>query len=484
MYTLENYFNQNGANEAISKLKASSNTLKARIKRNQTSKNVEILSQKLTNLFYPSKTDSSVSDASSLFNQMLRQAFEEIAGQKIANADFSVGGAGYKYAKTPPKVVSSVIHTASIQNLLNSIEQHVKNLVSSNASIEEINNKVNLLDADAAKAYNLIQSVLQEMGANNISSLSFSASSQFGGYSRLSIQQAYNILKAFDAGFKSGKALSKTDMGNILEYAIALLNEDLEFAEKASIEELINSISKNVKGSTMTSRSSYGNDFISVRLNMDGLIQNAGKELVKNTDNSYTFGGITLHHATSINPGAKKYGKIDVTLGDLRVSAKNWSDLTYTNFKTNVTSLRSIGSASLVDAISRTSSALENYIWNMQDPRAGAPNAGHSLAKIALYTDIAMGFGNKKAANVLIINNRAAKEVYIVDMANEILKAINGENSKFILEGYEEGAIVNTARRLMEAVQRLPKEVSQSGVYNTTMLDYLHSIRASILYSH
>lgn len=484
MYTLENYFNQNGANEAISKLKSASNTLKARIKRNQTVKNVEILSQKLTNLFYPSKLDNSISDASSLFNQMLRQAFEEIAGQKIANADFSVGGAGYKYAKTPPKIVGSALHTASIQNLLNSIEQHTKNLISSNASIEEINNKINLLDADAQKAYSLIQSVLQEMGVNNINTLTLSASSGFGGYSRLSIQQAYNTLKAFDAGFKSGKALSKTDMGNILEYAIALLNEDLDFAEEATIQELINSISKKVKGSTMTSRSSYGSSFISARLNVDDLVRMGGKEMIKNTNNSYTFGGITLHHAASINPGAKKYGKIDVDLGDLRVSAKNWSDLTYTNFKTGITSLRSIGSASLVDAISRTSNALENYIWNMQDTRQGAPNAGHSLAKIALYTDIAMGFGNKKAANVLIINNRAAQEVYIIDMANEVLKALNGENSKFVLEGYEEGAIVNTARQLMEAVQRLPKEISQSGIYNTTMLDYLHSIRASILYRH
>ena len=70
------------------------------------------------------------------------------------------------------------------------------------------------------------------------------------------------------------------------------------------------------------------------------------------------------------------------------------------------------------------------------------------------------------------------------NMANEVLKALNGENSKFVLEGYEEGAIVNTARQLMEAVQRLPKEISQSGIYNTTMLDYLHSIRASILYRH
>ena len=84
----------------------------------------------------------------------------------------------------------------------------------------------------------------------------------------------------------------------------------------------------------------------------------------------------------------------------------------------------------------------------------------------------------------MIINNRAAQEVYIIDMANEVLKALNGENSKFVLEGYEEGAIVNTARQLMEAVQRLPKEISQSGIYNTTMLDYLHSIRASILYRH
>ena len=482
MYTLQSYFNQGGSNSAISKLNSASNSLKARIKANQTSRNTAILSKKLTDLFY---YNSVKDDSTSLFNNMLRQAFEEISQQKIAEANFTVGGSGYHYAKTPPKITSSSINTVSIDNLLTSIEQHVRNLISSNASIEDINAKMGVLDADAAKAYNLIQNTLNEMGANNISTLSLTASSDFGGHSRASIQQAYNTLKAFSAGFKSGKALNKTDMGNILEYAIGMLNEDLEFAAEAEIQELIDSISKKVQGSTMTARSSHSDNFINSRLSMSDLASKAGSSLSKNIDGTYTIGGIVLHHYASINPGSKKYGKIDIDQNDLRISAKNWSDLTFTNFRTNQKDVkRSIGSASIVDAISRTSDSLEDYIWNMQDPREGAPQAGHMLAKLALYTDIAMGFGNQKAANVLLINNRANKEVYVIDMTSEILKAINGDNSKFLLEGYNDGTISSTARRLMEAVQRLPKEADQSGIYNTTMLDYLHSIRASILYNH
>jgi hypothetical protein len=479
MYTLDSYFNRGGSNTAIAKLKYASTSLKAKIKQNQTKHNTKVLSQKLTNLFYAPDPKN---DSSTLFNQVLRQAFEEISQQKLAEADFSVGGSGYHYAKTP-RVNTSSIHVTAINNLIKTIELHIE-LLPSSKSIEEIDYKVTALEKETMEAFNLIQEVLNEMGTS-ISNLSLTASSSFAGHSRLSIQQAYNTLQAFSSGLKTGKALTKTDMGNILEYAIGLLNEDLDFAEEASIQELLDSLSQKVVGSTMTSRTSYGDNFISTRLDASGLKEKAGITLSKNNNNVYEFGGITLRHYTNITPGAKKYGKIDVDQGDLRISAKNWSNLTFKNWRTGEEkALRSIGSASLVDAISRTTDQLENYIWNMQDPRGGAPEAGHSLAKMALYTDIIMGFGNQRAANILLINNHAGREVIVVDISSEILNALNGDNSKFLLNGYEGSSISSTARRLMEAVQKLPEEASQSGVYNTTMLDYLHGIRASILYNH
>lgn len=469
--TFGEYYSKNGRNEAYIRLQNSKQSLLKRIRNNKTSYNTMILSEKLTKLFYPPKGDRESQEISQQFNLMLKNAFEELSQKKIYEKDFNVGKGGYHEQKKP-SLVSTGTYSA-IQNLLLRIEKEMKELMKAD-NPQEINQIVGSLEMNSKKAVEIIAKTLDEIGTNKNKTINFSKTDF------ISVGEAYNYLRVLENLVKPGKVFTKTDMGNILEFALGLLDEDLNFSTEQIIEENINQIKQQVIGSTPTKRQSQG-VFMDMYLDEKSLAQITKTKMMRTgKKTTYQIGDFIVDRASQINPGSEKYGKIDVYKNsDLRISAKNWSSLTYQDYKTKEMKMRTVGGAKLLDALARTTKVLDYYMWLFQDKNAKQyyPLA-HTVAQLSAYTDIALGFGNRATANTLIINQRDKKRVLVIDMNQEILNAIEGKKSKFILMGYGPDHIEKMGRKIGLTSRKYG--VNASRLYYTLMYDFLASQRVFV----
>lgn len=341
-----------------------------------------------------------------------------------------------------------------------------------------------------------------------------------------------NTLRQFEVFYETLMEMfyvSPNVYGDVFEYSLALLNQDLteqiskEKIESWTMNQLEAAGKEFVKGKKIVERGG-GEHLIAVDVQtiFTGEKTAFNKENDRNIDVSFIerndgFENIELStevlNNSTINTGEKKQSKVDVTLTapdvagvaagkKFNISAKNWGIID-NNDKHN------LGVTSLLRGIDRTTSILSdkqesllNYIYALQQPETGEviPNGnqdglpqtrrtlGENVLKIAhrvgresLVLDIAMGLSQgKNAADTLIIMDRAGKRIVVIDLIKEMKKYLNGKPSDFYLDGYNEGNIESAAKTIRSKVRSGASYVARDRNYVSLMKLFLDTQKASV----
>lgn len=175
----------------------------------------------------------------------------------------------------------------------------------------------------------------------------------------------------------------------------------------------------------------------------------------------------------------KKQSKADVTihLGDvpLRVSAKNWSQLSGHDF----------GHTSLAAALIRSSGLNDTLLyglglsWHEDWQPYLNENLFHNYAYIAIVADIVAGIsqGNANSANTIIINDRSEGRVRVYSVRSLINKIAElGQGAENYITGYHGEAL---RKNIMQQVAWGNHYIDHNG-YEQTIINILQGIDVSV----
>lgn len=415
----------------------------------------------LNSIFYPSENDADGIAYSKQFMNKLRSLYE-VKADKIITSD--LGDLSYKAIQKKPTLDRSTnVHRASLRTMkaqYDAITNVIKNL-SETENAKEIQTVLDEVNKEYGNVLAVIEDVLKTYSdETETTQIGKGIVKKHGGdFSK--INEAQNGLRALYNTFNNaGLIILPIDYGDFLEYGLGLLSKEMSDITDNFEDEVIEYMQNNiVLGGQNVSR---GGGLVDV----DMSIKSDFKKQVKKTENNSTkifwqYQNITLSYdpsnITVLNTGVKKQGKVDVmlTLPDalggekFRISAKNWK---------TIDDLRNLGSTSLMDAIHRNvgDSGLDYYMLSMQNPQEVYMQAADELAKICAFADIAMGLSQKEGyADTLVINDRTAKHLYVRNIPQMILDAVNNNLSKLALKGYDISSISDEAKKARQVAMKL-----------------------------
>lgn len=435
----------------------------------------------LNSIFYPSEDNADGIAYSKQFMNRLRSLYEAKTG-KIITSD--IGDLTYKALNKKPTLDKSVTKT---REKIRTMKEHYKrvteviNNLSETENANEIQNILDEVNAEYGDVLKVIEDVFKTYGDETEDTI---IGKKITGKDYEKINAAQNgLLALYNTFNKAGLIILPIDYGDFLEYALGLLsNEMAEIADKSEDEIIEYMQNKIVLGGHNVAR---GGGLVDV----DMSIKSDFKKKTKKTENGSTkifwqYQNITLSYdpsnATVLNTGVKKQGKVDVTLtlpdamgGEkFRISAKNWK---------TIDELRNLGSTSLMDAIHRNTGDLEldYYMLSMQNPKEVYMQAADELAKICIFADVAMGLSQKEGyADTLVINDRTAKHLYVRNIPQMILDAVDKNLSSLALKGYDVSSISEEAEKARQIAMKLKE--GRLSEYFKIFRSQLRSIEVSV----
>lgn len=442
------------------------------------------LEKYLNSIFYPSEDNADGVAYSKQFMNRLRSLYEAKTN-KIITSD--IGDLTYKALNKKPTLDRSVnVHRASLRTMKSQYDAIV-NVINNLANTENAKEIQAVLD-EVNKQYGNVLATIEDVlktYENEVETTQIGKSivKKHGGNFE-KINEAQNGLRALYNTFNNaGLIILPIDYGDFLEYGLGLLsNEMAEITDNFEDEVIKYMQDKIVLGGKNVAR---GGGLVDV----DMSIKSNFKKKIKKTENGSTkifwqYQNITLSYdpsnITVLNTGVKKQGKVDVmlTLPDamggekFRISAKNWK---------TIDELRNLGSTSLLDAIHRNTGDLEldYYMLSMQNPKEVYMQAADELAKICIFADIAMGLSQEEGyADTLVINDRTAKYLYVRNIPQMILDAVNKNLSSLALKGYDISSISEEAAKARQIAMRLKEGRLEE--YYKIFRSQLRSIEVSV----
>lgn len=448
------------------------------------SKEYKNLETYLNSIFYPSEDDADGVAYSKQFMNRLRSLYEAKT-DKIITSD--IGDLTYKALNKKPTLDRSVnVHRASLRTMKSQYDAIV-NVINNLADTENAKEIQAVLD-EVNKQYGNVLATIEDVlktyeDEGEITQIGKGIVKKHGGNFE-KINEAQNGLRALYNTFNNaGLIILPIDYGDFLEYGLGLLsNEMAEITDNFEDEVIEYMQDKIVLGGQNVAR---GGGLVDV----DMSIKSDFKKKTKKAENGSTkifwqYQNITLSYdpsnITVLNTGVKKQGKVDVmlTLPDamggekFRISAKNWK---------TIDELRNLGSTSLLDAIHRNTGDLEldYYMLSMQNPKEVYMQAADELAKICIFADIAMGLSQEEGyADTLVINDRTAKYLYVRNIPQMILDAVNKNLSSLALKGYDVSSINEEAAKARQIAMRLKEGRLEE--YYRIFRSQLRSIEVSV----
>lgn len=438
----------------------------------------------LNSVFYPSEDNADGITYSKQFMDRLRSLYEAKT-DKIITSD--IGDLTYKALNKKPTLDRSVnVHRASLRTMKSQYDAIV-NVINNLADTENAKKIQAVLD-EVNKQYGNVLATIEDVlktyeDEGETTQIGKGIVKKHGGNFE-KINEAQNGLRALYNTFNNaGLIILPIDYGDFLEYGLGLLsNEMAEITDNFEDEVIEYMQDKIVLGGKNVAR---GGGLVDVDMSIKSDFKKKTKK-VKNgpTKIFWQYQNITLSYdpsnITVLNTGVKKQGKVDVmlTLPDamggekFRISAKNWK---------TIDELRNLGSTSLLDAIHRNTGDLEldYYMLSMQNPKEVYMQAADELAKICIFADIAMGLSQEKGyADTLVINDRTAKHLYVRNIPQMILDAVNKNLSSLALKGYDVSSISEEAAKARQIAMRLKEGRLEE--YYRIFRSQLRSIEVSV----
>ena len=557
-----------GAISAAAVLNNTHTKIKNRIdsKKGHSDKEIKDLEAFLNSIFFPKENDNK--DLTRAFIQTLLKGYEKVYNNKINMNRFEdeIRKEGVKKGKSQEirrRINNRIkndknIYNAALKTIKKQIEDTEELLKvvkgTNEAQIESIKAQCKSHLRETYNAYDEIVDIYKALtqGVDTSDSAAADVDSEWNKLrSKMLIEQGkianlqeigimdnkktkadlLNTLRQFEVFYETLMEMfyvSPNVYGDVFEYSLALLNEELsnQLTEKKiedwTMKQLETAKEKFVKGNKLVERGG-GEHLIAVDIQtvFAGEKTAFDKENDRNIDISFIerndeFGNIELSTEAlngMINTGDKKQSKVDVVLTapdtagiaakkKFNISAKNWGIID-NNDKHN------LGVTSLLRGIDRTTSivsdkeeSLLNYIYALQQPETGEviPNGdqeglaqtrrapGEKVLKIAhrvgresLVLDIAMGLSQgESAADTLIIMDRAGKRIIVIDLIKEMKKFLNGKPSDFYLDGYNEGNLESAAKTIRNKVRSGASYVARDRNYVSLMKLFLDTQKASV----
>lgn len=411
----------------------------------------------LNSIFYPPEDNKEGMEYSQRFMNTLRALYEAKA-DKIITSD--IGDLNYKAIQKKPTLDKSVTKTRETIRTMKEHYDRVTKVINNLSETENANEIQAILDevnAEYGDVLKVIEDVFKTYSDETETTM---IGKQIAGKDYEKINVAQNgLLALYNTFNKAGLIILPIDYGDFLEYGLGLASAEMSGIVDNFEDDVIEYMQNNiVTGGHNVSR---GGGSIDVNMKIKGDF----KKKVNNSNDTkkiyWQYENITLSYdpagKTSLSTDGQKQGKVDVMLtlpeamgGEkFRISAKNWK---------TINELRDLGSTSLLDAIHRNvgDSGLDYYMLSMQNPQEVYMQAADELAKICTFADIAMGLSQKEGyADTLVINDRSAKHLYVRNIPQMILDAVNTNLSKLALKGYDVSSISNDAENARKVAMKL-----------------------------
>lgn len=525
MYTLNYYFNidDRGPHSSERKLSAA----RKRIMNNANSvasfKNVAYVEKELNNFFYPKIQDTSQINILQTFNSVLTQTFwDEWAKRKDFVGQLNYNSVDITSNKQASAFNSNVkrIELKDLEKYRNKLIKHYQDInkltLSQQNDIQQLASILQQLNIDVN---NTVQQTIEILDAIILDISSKEATNKYGtyawkgiamkgnvgkigGYTRDDIKNLVMAIEQLLGINRYSQTLRADDLGEIFEWAIALFNENI----KSTIDIEKQALIGHLKDTTKVGQKTYGRKafevgkggILSVGFDINWVSNNDDKKAKLINNKTLKVGNVEVDISSDINPGSTSQGKADVIMDALEsnnvvgASLKNWSSLDTP--ASNSGENRSLGETTLLYALSRNSSAVEDYMWALQVPDHnvhgykpdGLLNLAFQFAKTAILCDIVMGTGfkNKKAmSGAIIINSRADRHIYVIDSALEIKNFLDDKASKLKIDGYDQDMMAsqrNDALSIMSAIKSSGLKRNRTGLYNYSLINYLNNKKISV----
>lgn len=417
-------------------LNAATQSIKDDINNKQTNVDIKRFEQVLNNLFYGINPSSQAQEYQQKMAQGTKREIIDRINSIALSYESGIGG-------TVSSITKKSIHKNTMQQAINKAKANLERIgqmtgqVEDEAGINQVLNIMNQAIVEAESVYNSIswdylQVVSHESGYGS-----------FASDEGARLKLAYAKLLDLNKATNGGKALTQKEAGDAFEEVFQQLGPQ---AVKDMVDGTVKDLTSELTGRNSVRRGVAGPFEYTAQFEK-------GKGLeIKDTPKRFKVSnGEDMIITYSYDPGAARQGKMDVQIqykdgtgfNDIRASLKNWKSQ-----KTN-----SLGETDIEGAIARTvgNNLTECYRAALLQSRDQFKNhktvkficaeSAHSMARLAIAADIAMGLKQKTHwANILIVDTGSA--IKVKSLAN-ILKDWDNQASTNIanLTGYDTGKI-------------------------------------------
>lgn len=473
IYGLDKVFSSSGQSSMNAALNAATQSIKDNINNKQTNVDIERFEQVLNNLFYGNNPPS---QAQEYQQKMAKETEQEIVDR--------INSIALSYQSEAGGSVSSItkksIHKNTMQQAINKAKANLERIGQMTSQVENeagINQALNIMNqaiVEAESVYNLVSwDYLQEVSHE-------SGYGSFASDEGARLKLAYAKLLDLNKATNGGKALTQKQAGDAFEEVFQQLGPQ---AVKDMVDGTVKDLTSELTGKNSIQRGIAGPFEYTLQLK-----KGKGPEIKDTPKRFKVSNGEDMIITYSYNPGAARQGKMDVQItykdgsgfNDIRASLKNWRSQ-----KTD-----SLGETDIEGAIARTvgNNLTECYRAALLQSRDQFKNnkivkficaeSAHSMARLAIAADIAMGLKQKTHwANILIVDTGSA--IKVKSLAN-ILKDWDSSASTNIasLTGYNVG---NIEKGLSNAYKNIygVRSPGRSSAYHMFASSVLSGIKVS-----
>lgn len=448
-------------------LNAATQSIKDDINNKQTNVDIERFEQALNNLFYGTNPSS---EAQEYQQKMAKGTEQEIINRINSIALSYESGAG----GTVSSITKKSIHQNTMLREINKAKMNLMQISQMASGVEDetgINQTLNIMNQAIAEAENAFNSVswdyLQEVSKT-------SGYSSFATDEGARLKLAYAKLLDLNKATNGGKALTQKEAGDAFEDTFLKLGPR---AIKNMTDGTVKDLTSELTGKNQVQRGIAGPFEYTTQFK-----KGVGLEIKDTPERFKISNGEDMTITYSYNPGVAKQGKMDVQISykdgsgfnDIRASLKNWRSQ-----KTN-----SLGETDIERAVARTvgNNLTECYraallksgdqFKNHKAVKFICAESAHSMARLAIAADIAMGLKQKTHwANILIVDTGSA--IKVKSLAN-ILKDWDASASTNIasLTGYDAGKIEESLANAYHSIygKRSPGRSSAYHIFASSIL--------------
>lgn len=447
--------------------KANSRSINSR----QSYKELELY---LKRILFPSKDNKADQELANKFMSLLQQTYEKTT-DKILTSNLT--DISYKTIIRPTFKDSTTTKGRHLQTIKRQRDEVVKMLDSiyNSGKLREIEQIINVkLDKTIKQILLEVDNLIKDYTESKLESGALTGKNLLTDkYTKENIVQISKNLDAIYNTLSQSGAITMKDYGDVLEYALALINLDIENTTEEVTDEMLTILEQTKTGQITVDRGG---------IQFDALIPGAKK------GDSFTIGNLKFNYNPSISTGGKRQGKGDVTLilpdsfkskgTQFKISAKNWIE---------IDSLHDLGRTDLLSALARSTeeqNVVDLYAFTLQTPERQHSDLlalSHKIAEISILLDIVMGASQSKGyADTLIILDRRNTEVYVRNIPEMINSVIYKITNTLIIHGYDASSLEQYAIIAREIALKRPKDESQSKIYLSYMYNILKSVEVSV----